>query len=89
MRDADHRFSLDVNEAPPGYFAVLKTDVVPEDSNENCCRFCDWRPECQKGNHITRCMSYPAIRQDGSLWEREDGCGVVFKKRAYLQGDRK
>lgn len=86
MSDVAHQFSLpglsilDASDAPPGYLAVLKTDACPKDSNENCCRFCDWRSECQKGNHAARCMPYPAVLQDGSLWERKDGCSVVFKK---------
>lgn len=86
MSDVVHQFSLpglsilDASDAPPGYLAVLKTDACPKDSNENCCRFCDWRPECQKGSHAARCMPYPAVLQDGSLWERKDGCSVVFKK---------
>lgn len=72
---------LDKNDAPSGYIAVLKTDARPKGSDENFCRFCDWRPECQKGSHAARCMPYPAVLQDGSLWERKDGCSVVFKKR--------
>lgn len=78
---------LDPSDAPPGYIAVLKTDACPKDSNENCCRFCDWRPECQKGSHTARCMPYPVVLTDGSLWVRKDGCSVVFKKVEFPKSE--
>lgn len=71
---------LDPNEAPEGFFAVLKSDVAT-DSLGNICRACDWRSACNGLQH--RCMSYTVIsRTDGRELKRLDGCSVVFKRRA-------
>lgn len=64
---------IDKNEAPPGYFAVLKSDVATP-SLGNICRACDWRPNCD--GKVYRCMPY---KLDNGL-KRNDGCSVVFKK---------
>ena len=73
--------TLNSADAPPGHYAVLKSSVVGPDSNENICRHCDWRPECQKNNNPVRCMSYEVVKNDGRIWRRADGCSVVFKLR--------
>lgn len=71
---------LDPNDAPEGFIAVLKSDVV-SDSLGNICRACDWRSACNGLQH--RCMSYTVIsRIDGRELKRQDGCSVVFKRRA-------
>lgn len=64
----------DPTEAPPGYFAVLKSSVTT-DVLGNICRACDWREDCNGWAH--RCMSYELV--NGS--KRNDGCSVVFKRR--------
>ena len=76
---------LDQNEAPKGFYAVLKSDVIT-DSLGNICNACDWRSECQKPttdfkDHNNRCMSYAVVLNDGTELERKDGCSVAFKKR--------
>jgi len=71
---------LDPNEAPEGFIAVLKSDVAT-DSLGNICRACDWRGACNGCEH--RCMSYTVISsKDGRELKRQDGCSVVFKRRA-------
>lgn len=70
---------LNPKEAPPGYFAVLKSDVKSE-ALGNICRACDWRPECDGSEH--RCMPYTIVTPDGRHLTREDGCSVVFKQMA-------
>lgn len=84
MSDIDHehtagRSGVDVNEAPSGYYPILKAIAAPKDGS-NICRACDWRKTCQdpatdfdEPGH--RCMSY----------SRRDGFGVVFKSRHYAQ----
>ncbi len=70
---------LDPNEAPSGYYAVLKADARPSDGG-NICRACDWRPDCD--GLLQRCMSYSVISsRDGSELKRRDGCSVVFKRK--------
>ena len=64
---------VDKNEAPPGYCAVLKSDVATP-SLGNICRACDWRKNCD--GKVYRCMSYEL---ENGL-KRKDGCSVVFKK---------
>lgn len=76
---------LDPNEAPSGYYAVLKSSVATPTLG-NICRACDWRPECQKQDtdftrHNHRCMEYPIVSsRDGRELKRNDGCSVVFKR---------
>lgn len=77
--------TLNTNEAPEGYVAVLKASV-PAQQIGNICRACDWRPTCQAPDtDFTapghRCMSYGVVTADGKLVERQDGCSVVFKRR--------
>jgi len=77
---------LNPNEAPDGYYAVLKSEAARQ-AGSNICRACDWRQQCQKRgvdkciqNH--RCTSYEVIcNKDGQTVGRKDGCSVVFKKR--------
>ena len=71
---------LDPNEAPEGFVAVLKSDVVT-DRLGNICRACDWRSECNSFEY--RCMPYTVIcSKDGRELKRQDGCSVVFKRRS-------
>lgn len=70
---------LDPKEAPPGYFAVRKSDVKSE-ALGNICRACDWRTQCDGSQH--RCMPYTIVTADGRELTRKDGCSVVFKRRA-------
>ena len=73
------RHTLDPDEAPPGYHALLKADAKPADGG-NICRACDWRPECDGFAH--RCMPYAVISiRDGRELKRQDGCSVVFKRK--------
>jgi hypothetical protein len=65
-------------DAPDGFLAVLKSDVVTQ-SLGNICRACDWRPECDGRAH--RCMSYTVITDDGKELKRDDGQSVVFKRK--------
>lgn len=83
---------LDVNEAPNGYIAVLKSDTRYVNRNQNICRSCDWRPQCNDpASDLTvnyhRCMSYTVITTDGREIKRNDGCSVVFKKRPTQTDD--
>ncbi len=76
---------LNPTEAPLGYYAVLKSDVATQ-ALGNICRACDWRKTCQNEDtdltlHNHRCMSYAVISaKDGREIQRNDGCGVVFKR---------
>ena len=65
---------LDPADAPPGFYAVLKSDVAMAELG-NICRACDWRQDCSGERY--RCMSYEL---ENGL-RREDGCSVVFKRR--------
>ena len=77
--------TLNPQEAPDGYVAVLKDTAKPSDGS-NICRACDWRSICQRPDtdfqrHNHRCMDYPIISfQTGLQIAREDGCSVVFKR---------
>jgi hypothetical protein len=82
---------LDKNEAPDGYYAVLKDDAykfgrTSDKANMNYCEFCDWRKQCcdnsiTKAIHNHRCMSYEVIIEDtGEIVSRNDKCSVLFKK---------
>lgn len=78
---------LDKNEAPDGYYAVLKADArTGDNTNMNYCEFCDWRKQCcdnsiTKAIHNHRCMSYEVIIEDtGEIVSRNDKCSVLFKK---------
>jgi hypothetical protein len=71
---------LDPSEAPPGFIAVLKSDVATA-ALGNICRACDWRSACSGLKY--RCMPYTVISCiDGRELKRIDGCSVVFKRRA-------
>ena len=63
---------IDATEAPPGFYAVLKSAVAND--NANICRQCDWRMNCNGFTH--RCMSYEL---ENGL-KRKDSCSVVFKR---------
>jgi hypothetical protein len=77
---------INPREAPPGFFAVLKSDVATQELG-NICRACDWRPDCTGFEH--RCMSYTIIgSRDGSKLKRNDGCSVVFKRVAVVKTDK-
>ena len=79
MQEIDHR-KLDPDEAPPGFIAVLKSDVVTAGLG-NICRACDWRSDCNGFEH--RCMPYTVVsNRDGRELKRLDGCSVVFKRRS-------
>lgn len=75
---------INPKEAPAGFYAVSK-DSVPNNSG-NICRYCDWRPECQKDttdHHAWghRCRAYPiTVIDTGQIHARDDGCSVLFKK---------
>ena len=71
--------TVNKNEAPPGFYAVLKSDVAINQLG-NICRACDWRTYCTGDKH--RCMSYEVEAPDGRTFKREDGCSVVFKRIA-------
>ncbi len=73
MSNANVNKTLDIHEAPPGFIAVLKSDVITDDLG-NICRACNWRPECDGVKH--RCMSYELVNG----LKRNDGCSVVFKR---------
>lgn len=78
--------TIDPNEAPEGYYAVLINSLSEKERSVNICRSCDWRPECQKiecrTEHYQRCSSITTISfQDRRELKRNDGCAVVFKKR--------
>lgn len=61
---------LDPNEAPPGFYAVLKADVITPTLG-NICRACDWRAECSGIKY--RCMPDVIITKDGQELKRQDG----------------
>lgn len=79
MQHSEHG-KLNSNEAPVGFAAVLKSDVVTA-SLGNICRACDWRSDCNGFEH--RCMPYTVVSsRDGRELKRLDGCSVVFKRRS-------
>jgi hypothetical protein len=77
----------DRNEAPAGYYAVLKSVAKPKDGG-NICRACDWRKTCQAAGTDFfapghRCMSTPVVAfRDGKTYARRDGASVLFKRKA-------
>jgi len=80
---------VDPLEAPPGYFAVPKASV-PQDKG-NLCRFCDWRPACQRsGDEDDRlgekypCAGYEVINRDGQTIGRRDRTSVVFRCSPFV-----
>ena len=83
---------INPQEAPLGYFAVLK-GTVKTDSLGNICRACDWRATCQKSEtdftlHNHRCMDSPVMHtESGREVRRVDGCSVVFKRLPSAQTD--
>lgn len=70
---------IDPSEAPPGYYAMPKSDAAKETKGANICRACDWRSHCNGLDH--RCMSYEVVANNGQVLCRNDGCSVVFKKK--------
>ncbi|MFA5352689.1 MAG: hypothetical protein WC291_00505 [Thermodesulfovibrionales bacterium] len=89
MKKRHERGIIDPTEAPEGYYAVLKSDVMREGLG-NICRACDWRPECQKKEtaitlHNHRCVDYVVVCADGREVQRNDGCSVVFKRLSEAQ----
>ena len=75
--------TLNPNEAPEGFYAVLKSSL-PQDQG-NLCRQCDWRDQCctpamNPREPAHRCMGYEVVLADGALVCREDRCSVVFKR---------
>jgi hypothetical protein len=82
MQQTNHEI-LDPDEAPAGFVAVLKSDVVTADLG-NICRACDWRSECNGFEH--RCMPYTVVSsRNGRELKRLDGCSVVFKRRLDVE----
>jgi hypothetical protein len=86
--------TVNAREAPIGYRAVLKSEVVGLGgltNSANICNHCDWRPTCQKSdtdfsNPNHKCMSYETISQStGEIIYRRDGCSVVFKKLEAIE----
>lgn len=84
MQQASIPGILNPNEAPDGYFAVLKSSI-PHPA-PNLCTFCDWRSQCQKpetdftiAKH--RCAAHPVQLHSGGAVSRADGCSVIFKRR--------
>ena len=79
MQQTSYR-KLDPDEAPPGFIAVLKSDVVTAGLG-NVCRACDWRSDFN--GFENRCMPYTVVSsRDGRELKRLDGCSVVFKRRS-------
>jgi len=69
---------LNQNDAPPGYYAVLKSEAKSKDGS-NICRACDWRPDCSSAKYP--CMGYAIVTSDDRTLRREDGHSVLFKRR--------
>lgn len=83
--DAGVAVAFDPTNAPPGYYAFPKANV-PHDQG-NLCRFCDWRPECQRSSDADdrlcekyHCSSREVINRDGETIGRPDKTCVVFKR---------
>jgi len=76
--------TLNTQEAPTGFYAVLKSSLPKESGN--LCQFCDFRKTCQtdgwdRQDSNNRCMSYPITSfKTGETIERKDGCSVVFRR---------
>jgi len=79
----DNALKCNPDEAPKGFYAVLKSSIK---GDANLCRSCDWRKTCQDSENTDfvayghRCMA-PAVLSRGEWFKRDDGCSVVFKKR--------
>ena len=58
---------IDKNEAPEGYYAILKSVSQKPGESVNFCQLCDYRKTCQT----------PPCRED----TRNDKQNVVFKKK--------
>jgi len=85
MADNERNFKLskrDANEAPEGFYAVLKDNFkIP-----NACDACDARKLCQDNTDEwclkNRCMSYEIIAfKDGKTYSRNDKQSVLFKRK--------
>ena len=69
---------IDQDDAPWGYHPIPKELVRPSkhsictNHNENICRSCDWRPDCQKAGPDN---TYFCVSE-----KRKDGISVVFRK---------
>ena len=70
---------VDINEAPEGFYAMLKTY-----KGYNICNDCDARKLCIENKdewcRKNRCMSIEVISDDGKTFTRKDGKSVIFKK---------
>ncbi len=71
---------IDKTEAPKDFIAVPKIY-----KGYNICRDCDARSLCQENKdnwcRQNRCMGYEATGDDGTVYKRQDGCSVLFKKK--------
>lgn len=81
--------TLNPNEAPLGFVAILKSEIperTGDNANKNFCGFCDWRKQCNDPDtdltiHRHRCMSsIMTVTETGKKVRRRDGCSVVFKR---------
>lgn len=76
----EKRLVINPADAPPGYYAVLKSEAKPKDGG-NICRACDWRKDCSGEKY--RCMPYEVETPDGRTLKRDDECSVVFKRKPH------
>ena len=81
---------INTNEAPEGFYAVLKSSVNREQT-PNVCAICDARKLCAENKEgwclENRCMSSGVVAfKDGKTYSRKDGASVFFRKKAF-QGD--
>lgn len=78
--------SINLNEAPKGFYAVLKSTVNRE-TTPNVCTVCDARSLCVENKDDwclkNRCMGYEIKAfLDGNTYSREDKCSVFFRKKS-------
>jgi hypothetical protein len=71
---------LNINEAPAGFYAALKSGI----KEGNICNHCDAKKLCQKNENdwclVNRCMPYDIIAfKNGNTYRRLDGQSVLFK----------
>ena len=71
---------LNINEAPAGFYAALKSDI----KEGNVCNHCDARNLCCLNQEhwclTNRCMPYDVVAfKDGKTYNRADGQSVLFK----------
>jgi hypothetical protein len=77
----DNTNSIDIKEAPGGFYAVSKSEA----QTPNVCNSCDAKSLCVENKDnwclINRCMSFEIVsNSDNKIYCRKDKQSVYFKR---------